>query len=205
MEQEFELQLIKRLHDPSDAAPEQALVSLNAQLQLARARVRERTVTAPAAGTVADVRVRPGQYLSPGQSLLSIVPVRGAGGGAPVVLVVLPGEYRPQLVRGMPIRFEISGYRYAYQRLTLESVDDEVVGPAEARRFLGPDAGDAMTINGPVVIVRARLPGSSFKAEGKTFRYHNGMAGQAEVEVRSEKILETLVPGLKPVFERLHR
>jgi biotin carboxyl carrier protein len=251
MEQEFELQLVKRLHDPADAAAEQALVSLNAQLQLARARVRERTVTAPAAGTVADVRVRPGQYLAPGQSLLAIVPAgegsraadagptggaesagpasripdAGLAGGAegagpasragqgaissrteagPVVLVVLPGEYRPQLVRGMPIRFEISGYRYSYQRLALESVDDEIVGPNEARRYLGPDIADALTITGPVVIVRARLPGPSFKAEGKTYLYHNGMHGQAEVRVRSEKILVTLVPGLKPIFEKLH-
>jgi biotin carboxyl carrier protein len=200
MEQEFELQLVKRLHDPADAAAEQALISLNAQLQLARARVRERTVTAPAAGVVADVRVRPGQYLSPGQALLAIV----RGKADPEVLVMLPGEYRPQLTRGMPIRFEISGYRYAYQKLRLDAVDDEIVGPTEARRYLGPEIGDALTLNGPVVLLRAHLSGPAFRSEGKTYLYHNGMHGQAEVQVRSEKILVTLVPGLKPVFDRLH-
>jgi len=196
LDQEFELQLLNRLRDPSDPGPEQALIGLRTQRQLASERLRERTLRAPSAGLASDVRVRPGQYLTAGQPVLSIVRDQDR----PAVVVLLPGEYRPLVRRGMPIRFEIAGYRYAYQRLTVESVGDEVVGPNEARRYLGPDIGDAVQLSGPVVILRARLPRPTFQAEGRNYRFHNGMHGNAEVEVRSEKILITLVPGLKALL-----
>jgi membrane fusion protein (multidrug efflux system) len=196
LDQEFELQLINRLRDPSDPGPEQALIGLRTQRQLASERLGERTLRAPSAGVASDVRVRPGQYLTAGQPVLSIVRDQDR----PTVVVLLPGEFRPLVRRGMPIRFEISGYRYAYQRLTVESVGDEVVGPNEARRYLGAEIGDSVQLTGPVVILKARLPRPTFQAEGRTYRYHNGMHGTAEVEVRSEKILLTLVPGLKALF-----
>lgn len=196
LDQEFELQLINRLRDPADPGPEQALIGLRTQRQLASERLGERTLRAPSAGVASDVRVRPGQYLTAGQPVLSIVRDQDR----PTVVVLLPGEFRPLVRRGMPIRFEISGYRYAYQRLIVESVGDEVVGPAEARRYLGAEIGDSVQLTGPVVILKARLPRPTFQAEGRTYRFHNGMHGTAEVEVRSEKILVTLVPGLKALF-----
>ena len=146
------------------------------------------------------MRVRPGQYVAAGQGVLSIV----RGQDRPTVVVLLPGEYRPLVRRGMPVRFEISGYRYSYQGLTVESVGDEVVGPNEARRYLGPEIGDAVQLSGPVVILKAGLPRPTFQADGRTFRFHNGMHGNAEVEVRREKILLTLVPGLKALFRNGH-
>jgi len=196
LDQEFELQLINRLRDPSDPGPEQALIGLRTQRQVASERLGERTLRAPSAGVASDVRVRPGQYLTAGQPVLSIVRDQDR----PTVVVLLPGEFRPLVRRGMPIRFEISGYRYAYQRLTVESVGDEVVGPSEARRYLGSEIGDSVQLTGPVVILRARLPRPTFQAEGRAYRFHNGMHGTAEVEVRREKILVTLVPGLKALF-----
>jgi multidrug efflux pump subunit AcrA (membrane-fusion protein) len=198
MEEEFELQLINRLRDPGDASAEQALIALRTQRQLARSRLGQRAVKAPSAGTASDVRVRAGQYLTPGQPILSIVHREDQ----PTLVVMLPGEYRPQLRRGMPIRFEIAGYRYAYQRLAVDAVSDEVVGPNEARRYLGQEIADALPVSGAVVIVRARLPAATFKAEGRSYRFHNGMHGTAEVEVRSEKILLALVPGLRALFGR---
>jgi len=210
-EREFALQLVNRLRDPADRNAEQALISLRAQRELARAQLERRALRAPADGTVADVWVRAGQYLQPGQVVLSLAGVPGASGASaragvsgPSVAVLLPGQYRPQIRRGMPMRLEISGYRYAYQKLAVDSVGDEVIGPAEAQRYLAPGVADALTVSGPVVIVRARLPSTSFTAEGKTYRYHDGMHGQAEVRVRSERILFTLIPALKSVFEREH-
>jgi len=42
---------------------------------------------------------------------------------------------------------------------------------------------------GSVVFVTARLPAPSFEADGRTYAYHDGILGTAEVRVRSEKIL----------------
>jgi GAF domain/HlyD family secretion protein len=197
LDQEFDLQLLNRLRDPSDTGAEQALIGLRTQRQLASTRLGERILRAPSAGVASDVRVRPGQYLNAGELVLSIVRDQDR----PTVVVLLPGEFRPQVRRGMPIRFEIAGYRYAYQKLTVESVGEEVVGPSEAKRYLGAEIGDTVQLTGPVVILKAALPRSTFTAEGHTYRFHNGMHGNAEVEVRSEKILVTLVPGLKAIFK----
>jgi len=75
-----------------------------------------------------------------------------------------------------------------------------VVGPSEARRYLGAEIGDSVQLTGPVVILKARLPRPTFQAESRIYRFHNGMHGNAEVEVRREKILVTLVPGLKALL-----
>jgi membrane fusion protein (multidrug efflux system) len=97
----------------------------------------------------------------------------------------------------MAMRLELTGYRYAYQNLVLDSVAEEVIGPAEARRYLGNQVADALPIDGPVTVVRAQLPGSSFTVDGETFFYHDGMPATAEVRLRSESILLTLVPALR--------
>jgi membrane fusion protein (multidrug efflux system) len=195
-EREFNLQLINRLRDPASAAAEQALISLRAQRELARSRLEERLLRAPAAGVINDVLVRPGQYLQPGQTVLSLA----AGTAEPTVTAVMPGQYRPQLRPGQPMRLEIGGYRYAWQKLTVGSVGDEVIGPGEAQRTLGPAIAGAVQVTGPVVLVKARLPSPTFEAEGKTYRYHNGMQGTAEIRVRSQRILWVLIPSLEAVF-----
>jgi len=195
-EREFNLQLINRLRDPASSAAEQALIGLRAERELARARLEERAFRAPAAGVVNDVLVRPGQYLQPGQTVLSLA----AGGTEPTVTVVLPGQYRPLLRPGQPLRLEISGYRYAYQKLVVGTVSDEVIGPGEAQRALGPAIAQTVQVTGPVVVAKARLPSSTFVAEGKTYRYHNGMQGTAEVRIRRDRLLVVLVPGLKALF-----
>lgn len=197
IERELELQIINRLRDPSDIAAERSLLSLRAERELARARVAERELRAPAAGAVEDVRVRPGQPVAPGQVLVTLA---GAGGER-TVIALLPGEYRPQLKPGLELRMELQGYRYAYQHLTVTDVGSEVVGPAEARRYLGDEIADAATLGGPVVLVTARLSSPTFEAEGKTRRYHDGMWGKAEVRVRSERILVALIPALRALFE----
>jgi membrane fusion protein (multidrug efflux system) len=101
----------------------------------------------------------------------------------------------------MELRMELQGYRYAYQNLLVTDVGGEVVGPAEARRYLGDEIADAATLGGPVVLVTARLPTLTFQSEGKTRRFHDGMWGKAEVRVRSERILIALVPALRALFE----
>src|SRR5262249_17721572 len=116
------------------------------------------------------------------------------------VIVCLPGQYRPMLRVGTPLRLALTGYRGSSTQLTVEEIGDQVVGPAEIRRYLGPELGDALPLEGAGVLVRARLPAASFTDGGKTFEYFEGMQGMAEARVRSESILLALVPGLRALF-----
>ncbi len=54
-----------------------------------------------------------------------------------------------------------------------------------------------MRLPGSVVLVRGRLSAAEFTVDDQTFRYHDGMLGNAEVRIRSERILYTLVPGMR--------
>lgn len=197
IERELEMQLIARLRNPADTGAERALISLRAERELAQARLAERELRAPRAGLVSDIRVRTGQRIAPGQVMLSLA----GEGGDPTVLALLPGEYRPLIKPGMQLRLELRGYQYMYQHLEVESVSNEVIGPNEARRYLGEEIADAVPLDGPVVLVSARLPSLTFEVEGKVRRYHDGMWGQGEVRVRAERVLVALVPALRALFE----
>lgn len=190
---EFEAQLRNWMRDPRDQAANQAVRELRGQLESAEARLSRRTIVAPHAGVIADLRVRIGQHLDPGDSAISIARKQQA----PSLIALLPGSDRPLLAAGMRARFELSGYRYAYQRLIVESVSEEVFSPKEAMRVLGQKTADGLTVPGPVVLVRFQLPSDSFEADGERYRYHDGMRGTVEVRVRAESILATLIPALK--------
>lgn len=193
---EIELQSRAVLLDSAAESARQALARLQATRKLLEAELESRVIRAPHAGLLADVRVRPGQHLAPGEIVCSLT---GSDAGFTMV-ALLPGHSRPQLKVGAPLRLELAGYRYFYQRLTIDSISDEVVGPVEARRYLGHDVSDALPLEGPVVVVRARLPGCAFTAEGQNYRFFDGMSGMAEVSVRSERIMHALVPGLRELW-----
>jgi membrane fusion protein (multidrug efflux system) len=191
--QEFDLQLIKVLRDPLDEPARQALSSLRAQRELAAARLEQRLVRAPVAGVVSDVRIRPGQHLAVGELLLSVVPEN-----APLSLVaLLPGRYRPMLRRGMPLRFELSGYRYEYRETEIDAVAAEIIGPAEAKRFLGPDVADTVDLREPVVLVHAKLSSRQFLSGGELFDYFDGLHAEAQARVRAEPLLLRAFPAFR--------
>ena len=86
--------------------------------------------------------------------------------------------------------------------MTIDSVGNEVVGPAEVRRFVGQEIGDSLILQGPSVIVQAHLQSRKFIADGHWLEYHDGMQGRVAARLRSERILLSLVPGLRAVFGR---
>lgn len=193
IQREFEIALLGRLEDPTNPASESSLGRLAAQKRFAEARLEARWLRASGDGTVGDLRVRAGQSIEPGQAVLTL-----RRGDAGLYLVVLfPGHYRPLIAPGMPLRLELTGYGYAYQHLVVEQVGDQVLGPAEARRFLGAGISDAVVLAGPVVLVVARLARETFESGGELYSYHDGILGTAEVRVRSERLLTMLLPGLK--------
>lgn len=193
IQREFELQLIRVLRDPSDESARQTLTSLRAERELAEARQQARTLRAPHAGVVSGVRIRAGQYVTPGEGVVSIV-----GDDVKVSLVaLLPGGQRPLLEPGKPLRVELDGFHHEYHTFEIESVGDQIVGPAEVRRFLGPEIADAVELRGPMVLVKARIPSSTFTSKSRTFNYFDGMLARADARVRVERIIVALVPGLK--------
>jgi membrane fusion protein (multidrug efflux system) len=193
VERELSDQLAKLLRDPADRAAREAIVSLRSREALARGNLERQTVRATRAATVGDVRVQRGQLVDPGAPLLNLL---GDDEGTSVT-ALLPGRYRPLLARGMKLRFVADGFPRAVHALVIERVADQIVGPSEALRFLGRDAAGALALNGPVVLVHARLPSREFVSQGARYRFHHGMQGQAETAVRRDSIAFTFVPGLR--------
>ncbi len=192
LEREFASALRARMSNPDDPAADQAVQVARRRRDEAREAREQRVVRAPHAGVVSDVRVRTGQAAAPGDVLVSLVTDRDRFS----VVAVLPGSARPMLAPGLPLRLEIRGYAYAYADLTIDTVADEVVGPAEIRRALGSVA-DVLPATESAVIVRARLSSPSFESEGRTYAYHDGMPAVADVRLRSQSVLELVVPGLR--------
>jgi membrane fusion protein (multidrug efflux system) len=192
VEHQWEAGLRDYLAHPQDPGARKALASLRAERDKARAQMAQRVLRAPKDGVVTDLRIREGQHLDPGQTVLSLA----SGDGRVTVTALLPGKDRPLLEPGNQMLVELVGYRDVHQTIPIESVDDEVVGPQEASRFLGQQLQGSIPIDGPVVLVRGRLPRRSFVLEDTSYDYHDGMAARAEVAVRRRSILRALVPAL---------
>lgn len=190
--QEFRAQLAVRLTDPLNASARQSLGSLRAELELNEARVSERTLVAPFDGWVREVRVQENQHLGAGE----VVATLAKDETEVKALVLVPGEYRPRLVPGQPLRLELEGFAYLYQDVTVTAVSDELLGPAEVKRYLGAAQGDVLKVDGPMVRVEARLPAEGLRAHGDTYRYYSGMVGTGRVRVRSRSGWSLLVPAL---------
>ncbi len=195
---EFDLQLVKALRDPSDQEAKRTLTSLRAQKELAAARLDELSLRAPRAGVIGDVRIRPGQLIEEGDIVVSLIDE----GPRSSIVAMLPAQYRPQLRPGMTLRFEVTGYRYAYQELVIESVAAQIIGPAEVKRYLGQEIADTVVVEGPVVLVEARLSSPTFRVDDRSFDFFHGMNGVAEARVRKERILVALVPSLRVLLDR---
>jgi biotin carboxyl carrier protein len=197
VQREFDGALAVSLRDPGDATAKKQLATLQAQLQAAQTSLEQRGIRSPRAGTVGDVRIRQGQAVNAGDAVVVLTPEHARFR----VVMALPGEYRPMLHPGLGARFELSGFKYAYQSLSLDSVAGDVVGPQEARRFLGADVGDAVSLSGPVVISEAPLNSDGFKVDGQFYNYYDGMQGIAQARARRSRILVLFLPWIRTLLE----
>ena len=125
LENEFEHLLRRRLASPGDAATEQALIATRTALERARAQLAQRIVRAPIKGVVGDVRVRPGQHLSAGELLLSVI----ADQEVRSVVGLIPGHFGPQLTVGQRLRLTLVGYPDLSFHLDVTAVGEEVISP----------------------------------------------------------------------------
>jgi membrane fusion protein (multidrug efflux system) len=193
---EFDQQLARSLLERNDRVARETLIGLRAQRDLARARLDERSIRAGKAGRVSDVRAREGQYVAAGVPIISLLELEPRFR----VMALLPGSSRPEVHPGMPLRVELTGYSYAYQTVRVVDVSQQVIGPAEARRFLGPDVADSVLVEGPVTLVQGEIEGTSFVVDGRELGFHDGMPAMAEVPVRQVRLVVLLAPWLRSLL-----
>ncbi|HEX7481274.1 MAG TPA: HlyD family efflux transporter periplasmic adaptor subunit [Polyangiales bacterium] len=192
VEDELADRLAAVLRDPVDAAAREAVASLRSRRDLARARVARKVLCAPHAGVVGDVRIRAGQLVEPGMPVVTLL----AEHADAEVTALLPGQYLPLLVSGQKLRLTLDGFERDVQSLRIERVGDQIIGPNEAARFLGRELGDAFPLQGPVVLVHARLAAPTFRSGQRDYRFYHGMHGRAEAAVRTQSVLRSLLPSL---------
>lgn len=191
VEREYDQALARLLRDPATRV-EGRLAALQAERELARTRVLERTVVASDAGLVSDVRVRVGHRVEPGDTLVAL----DRDSARVVVVGLVPGHFRPRLAGAdATAQLELDGFARESIDVVVRSVAHEVVGPAEALRWLGREQTGALELGGPVVIVEATVDGERFVADGESFRFYDGMQGVLELELDERSLLESLLPS----------
>lgn len=194
-ERDFDNQLLRVLRDPNDHGAKESLSALRARRDQAKNAVDARTIKAPVAGHVSDVRVRVGQSINPGEVMLAVT----APGEAKVSAVAMvPASFRPMLNRGSKMRFDLEGFKFDYTDVDVEEVSSEAIGGREVQRLLGNEKADAVMLDtGAHVIVTAKIPTATFASEGQSYAYFDGLTGTAEIRVRREPLLVILVPALR--------
>ncbi|MEY4575827.1 MAG: hypothetical protein RL701_530 [Pseudomonadota bacterium] len=192
LERELSDQLVLLMRTPGDHAARAAVLALRTRRDVAKTTLERSVLRAPAAGEITDLRARDGQLVQAGAPLLALqAEPRGAR-----ITALLSGPERPRLHPGMPLRLHIDGFERTAIELMIDRVDEQVLGPAEATRALGLEMVGALDVKGPVVLVHARVPDSSFKSRGVLYTLHHGMPARAEVAVQRESLLYAWMPGL---------
>jgi membrane fusion protein (multidrug efflux system) len=193
----YEHSLVVRLRNPADQAAEQAFAEWTQRRQEAMDALERRSIRAKVAGVIGDVRVKPGQMIAPGDTLLTI----GDGDAEAQVLAFVPAQARPSLAPGQRMSLDLDGFLHATQHLTVDEIAEEGVGPTEVRRLLGSARADALAIGGGAfVVVRAKFDEPTFEADGETWSLYAGMTGRAHVRTHDERLLFVVAPQLKDWF-----
>jgi multidrug resistance efflux pump len=193
LDRELSDQLVLLMRDPSDAPARNALLQLRTRRDVAASALERSVLRAPISGEVSDLRARTGQAVDAGAPLLALqADPRGAS-----ITALLPGPERPRLRAGMPLRLHIDGFDRTSIELTIDRVDEQVLGPAEALRAIGSELAGAFDVKGPIVLVHARVPNAGFKSDGIQYRLHHGMPARAEVAVQQKPLLYAFMPGLE--------
>jgi biotin carboxyl carrier protein len=190
LELEWQASLRAYLANRSDTAARNAVASLRLQRNQLLDKL---TLRAPHGGIVNDVRTASGQHSERGETLLSI----SQPGETLSVIAFLPGADRPQLAPGMSLRMTLQGYPQTHIDIEIESISNDVMGPAEASRALGRGLVDSITLPSSVVVLRGTLHNPGFEVDGEEYKYSHGMLGLAEVKLRSDTVIRTLIPALK--------
>jgi multidrug resistance efflux pump len=181
------------LIDASDETTRKQLIEAQQQTARAQAAVDQKTVRAPKDGMVPQMRLRPGMAVQFGDPIATI----SEQDTTPEVWAFMPGGDRPRLHVGQTLQVELAGFTKAREKAVIYDVGRDVFNANEARRILGPEVGVKLPDDGSFVLVKAKLPGRTFKSDHKTMYYHHGMSAKTEVRVESKRFIVTLLPDLE--------
>ncbi len=184
------------ISEQSDDTIKKQLANAYTHYNTARSKLEQRTIRALKAGTVTDIRTRGGSLLNPGDQICTIV---DADKTEPEIFAFLPVKDRPRLRPGMKLQVEIVGYTKIRELATITFVSREGMGSNEAAKILGQTLADAVRLpqNGSYVLVKAKLPGRTFKTDHYTLFYSHGMQAVTEVLIAEKPFLVTLFPALE--------
>ncbi len=190
-QREQEALLAKILVVPSDDEARADLARVNADLEAAKLRLDARTLRSPVDGRVTDLAVHVGQPVTQGQRLAWVDP----GTAGHILVAAVPGDYRPHLRAGQPVRVEFAGFPDAVQSLVTAEVGGLVMAPEEAARILGRGTA-AVQLHGPQTQVVVKLP-PHFESRGQQIELYDGMQAKVMVQARRERVIEALIPWTK--------
>ena len=196
VQNDLDRELAARLRDPTDTNLEQRVAALAVELQRAKERLQEKLIVAPEHGRIGDLRSSEGQAVQPGQVVVTLV----TGNENPKVRAFVPGRHRPAIEVGQELILDVEGFAHASQHLTVDAVGDEVLGPTEIGRIIGPQLADAIQVGGGMVMVEAELSTDTIEADGQVWTLHDGMTGKADVELEKERVVFALFPRLKDLL-----
>jgi hypothetical protein len=127
--------------------------------------------------------------------------VRGEVGGPQRFSLVafLPEESLPRLRPGMRLRVELVGRPGLSLWTTIDRLGESVVGPAEARRILGPSAEDSLKLEAPAVVAWASLERGTSTGGDDEPALRDGMRATVETAIATERLIFALLPGLASV------
>jgi len=195
LDAEYEAAARAHMLDLSDDAAARTVRDVASQRRAVADQLEQRIIRASHDGVVVDIRARTGHAVAPGDVVLTVT----TGDGGLELLALLPGDDRPRLSVGKPLRFEIPGYRHEHQWFPIVAIDDAAVGPGEVTRMLGPEVGDSVVPPSPAVLVRAHIPAAHFEADAERYRYHDGMVGTADVRLERQSLFRVLFPFVDEV------
>lgn len=184
------------LSEQSDENAKKQLASIWARYNSAKSKLEQRTIRAPKAGTISDIRTRGGALLQPGDPIAMIVE---GGNTLPEVFAFLPAKDRPRLFPGQTLQVGLSGYTKIRELAEITYVAREGIGATEVAKLLGPSLGDALRMpqDGSYVLVKARLPRRTFETDHAILPFHHGMQADTEVKIAEKPFLVTLFPALE--------
>lgn len=190
------------LSEQSDETTKKQLASIWARYNTAKSKLEQRTIRAPKAGTISDLRTRNGALLQPGDAIAMIVE---GGNTLPEIQAFLPAKDRPRLRIGQTLQVGLSGYTKIREQAEITYVAREGIGSSEVAKLLGPSLADALRMppDGSYVLVKARLPRRTFETDHAVLPFSQGMLADTEVKIAEKPFLVTLFPALEKYVPNL--